>query len=79
MFTEKEVYDILNDVDHIDDAYMNLISAVSKKKTNTSGITARQFINKKHPTMVTNWSNQASLLSYDQVAKLMEEYKTEHK
>ena len=37
-------------------------------------MTAKEFINKKYPTLVTNWSHQASLLSYDQVAALMEDF-----
>ena len=44
--------------------------------------TAKEFINKLKPKMVENWSNQASLLSYGQVAELMDmwlEYNTKTK
>ena len=36
MFTEKEVYDILNDVDHIDDAYMNMWEWTDRYKVNVT-------------------------------------------
>lgn len=40
-------------------------------------MTAKEFINKTYPTMVANWSNQASLLSYVQVAQLMDDFHKE--
>lgn len=37
-------------------------------------MTAKEFITKTYPTMVDNWSNQAALLSYVQVAQLMDDF-----
>lgn len=37
-------------------------------------MTAREFINESHPGIVDNWGHQAALLSYVQVAQLMESY-----
>lgn len=45
--------------------------------TKGNKMTAKEFINKKHPTMVDNWSNQAALLSYGQVAQLMDDFHEE--
>ena len=39
---------------------------------------ARDYINKLKPDMVGNWSCQASLLSYGDVAELMEGYAKSH-
>lgn len=40
-------------------------------------MTAKEFITKTYPTMVDNWSNQAALLSYVQVAQLMDDFHEE--
>lgn len=40
-------------------------------------MTAKEFINKMYPTMVENWSHQASMLNYAQVAQLMDDFHEE--
>lgn len=37
-------------------------------------MSGRKYINEVKPNLVDNWSSQASLLSYGQVAELMEDY-----
>jgi len=63
------------------DEFLNSIGNEPKTKMSKEK-TAKEFINKLKPKMVENWSNQASLLSYGQVAELMDmwlEYNTKTK
>ena len=37
-------------------------------------MTGREYINKEKPNLVDNWSYPADLLSYGQIAEMLEEY-----
>lgn len=40
-------------------------------------MTSKDFINQTYPKMVKNWSHQASMLNYAQVAQLMDDFHEE--